>query len=68
MAVEDIKNLVHHLNDMYKAIGVLNSSLADISGYLDKDTYIQIARNIHEIDITIENIVSDVQYAYLKRV
>lgn len=68
MAKEDINNLLHHLNDMYKAIGVLNSSLSDISGYLDKDTYTQLTRNIHEIDVTIENIGSDAYYLYLKRV
>lgn len=67
MKNSDVKLLSHHLNDMYKAIGVLQSSLADIKPYLDKELYSILADNLSNFDQGIEGIGSEVDYAYLKR-
>jgi hypothetical protein len=68
MAQDDIKFLLHHLNDMYKSIGVLNSSLADISPYIDSAIHEELSRGISSIDKCIDEIGSNLYLTYKKRI
>jgi len=63
----DIKNLLHHLNDMYKAIGVLQSSANDIKKYIGSNVHAQISKDISDLDEAIESIGFMAHQTYLKR-